>query len=192
VKQRKVFNFADQYTYAKEEIDTRFHKPLGPELDINIFFDSDHRHDRKTGRSISGIIVYVGNTPIIWKSRRQGAVQTSMYGAELCAMRMAVEEAITIRYMLRSFGIPVSLPTSTMGDNEGTITTASTPECALKKKHVALSYHFVREQTTIGTINPEKIDGKDNVADLLTKLLDRNTFMTHVSRVLSLSTNLVA
>ena len=43
----------------------------------------------------------MGNTPIIWKSRRQGAVQTSTYGAELCAMRMAVEEAITIRYMLR-------------------------------------------------------------------------------------------
>jgi len=172
-----------------EEMDKNFPKPLGEELDVNIFFDSDLGHDRKTGRSISGIIVYVGNTPIIWKPRQQGAVQTSTYGAELCAMRMAVEEAITIRYMLRSFGIHVSSPTSTMGDNEGTIITATTPECALKKKHVALSYHFVREQTAVGIINPQKIDGKDNVADLLTKALDRNTFMTHTSKILSVSTN---
>jgi len=69
IKQKEVFNFADQYSYAVEEVDKSFPKPLGEELDVNIFFDSDHAHDRKTGRSIPGIIVYVGNTPIIWKSR---------------------------------------------------------------------------------------------------------------------------
>jgi len=189
IKQKEVFNFADQYSYAVEEMDKNFPKPLGEELDVNIFFHSDHGHDRKTGQSISGIIVYVGNTPIIRKSRRQGAVQTSTYGAELCAMRMAVEEAIPIGYMLRSFGICVSSPTSTMGDNERTIIMATTPECANKKKHVALSYHFVREQIAVGTVNPQKIDGKDNVADLLTKALDRNTFMMHTSKILSVSTN---
>jgi hypothetical protein len=189
VNQKEVFNFADQYSYAVEEMDKSFPKPLGEELDVNIFFDSDHAHDRKTGRSISGIIVYLGNTPIIWKSRQQGAVQTSTYGAELCAMRMAVAEAISICFMLRSFGICVSSPTLTMGDNKGAIITAITPECALKKKHVALSYHFVREQTAVGTINPQKIEGRDNVADLLTKALDRNTFMTHTSKRLSVSTN---
>jgi hypothetical protein len=102
---------------------------------------------------------------------------------------MAVEEAISICYMMRSFGIRVSSPTLTMGDNEGTRIIAKTPECALKKKRVALSYHFVREQTAVGTINPQKIDGKDNVADLLTKVLDRNTFMTHTSKILSVSTH---
>jgi hypothetical protein len=137
VKQKEVFNFADQYSYAVEEMDKSFPKTLGEELDVNIFFDSDHAHDRKTGRSISGVIVYVGNTPIIWKSRRQGAVQTSTYGAELFAMRMAVEEVISIRYMLRSFGIRISSITLTVGDNEGVIITATTPECTLKKKNVA-------------------------------------------------------
>jgi hypothetical protein len=64
------FNFADQYSYAVEDMDKSYPKPLGEELDVNIFFDSDHAHDRKTRRSISGIMVYVGNTPIIWKSIR--------------------------------------------------------------------------------------------------------------------------
>ena len=43
-------------------------------------------------------------------------------------MRMGVEVAITLHYMLRSFRIPVTSPASTMGDYEDTITIASTPE----------------------------------------------------------------
>jgi hypothetical protein len=48
-----------------------------------------------------------GSTPIILKSKRQGAVQTSTYGAKFSAMQTATEETITIRYMLRSLGIHV-------------------------------------------------------------------------------------
>jgi len=40
-------------------------------------------------------------------SKRQGAVATSTYSAEFCAMRTAAEEAISIRYTLRSLGVPV-------------------------------------------------------------------------------------
>jgi len=131
-------NFDEQYAYAKEELDHRFPPPLGKELDISVFFDSDHAHDKVTGRSISGVIVMVGSTPIIWKSKRQGAVQTSTYGAEFTAMRLATEETITTRYMLRALGIRVSQPSTVTGDNAGVITNASTPDATLKKKHVAL------------------------------------------------------
>jgi hypothetical protein len=43
----------------------------------------------------------------MWKSRPQGAVTTSTYGAEFNAIKLATEDAITIRYMLQSLGIPV-------------------------------------------------------------------------------------
>jgi hypothetical protein len=156
---------------------------------VNIYFDSDHAHDKITGRSISGVIVYVGSTPIIWRSKRQGSVQTSTYGAELNSMRLAVEEAITIIYMLRSLGIKVLEPSNTIGDNEATIICATNPETALKKKNVALSFNFVREQAAIKSINPCKVGSKNNVADLLTKPLERGAFMQHMARLLSLGTN---
>jgi hypothetical protein len=72
-----LIDFMEQYNYATEEIDPKFPKPIGQELDVSIFFDSDHGHDKITGHSISSIIVMVGSTPIIWKSKWQGAVQTS-------------------------------------------------------------------------------------------------------------------
>jgi len=177
-------DFADQYSYASEEIDAMFPRAIGAELAVTIFFDSDHAHDKITGRSISGIIVMVGRTPVIWKSKRQGAIQTSTYGAEFSAMRLATEEAHTMRYMLRSLGIRVEKPTRLYGDNLGVIQNATMPEGTLKKKHVALSYHFVREAVAVNVVSAFKVPGKDNFADVMTKPLERDGFMHHTCGIL--------
>ena len=39
----------DKYHYFKEELDPRFLKPLIQEMEISVFSDSDHGHDKKTG-----------------------------------------------------------------------------------------------------------------------------------------------
>ena len=74
-----------------------------------------------TRRSITGILGYVGHTPVLWISRRQGAIATSTYSAEFMALRTATEEAISLRYMLRYLGVPIpndsSSPTGIFGDN---------------------------------------------------------------------------
>jgi hypothetical protein len=183
-----MLDFTKQYVYAGEELDKKFPRPLGEELDTSIFFDSDHTHDKISGRSISSVIVMVGSTPIIWRSKRQGAVQTSTYGAEFSAMKLATEETIAIRYMLQALGIKISTPSAIAGNNAGVIANVSMPDATLKKKHVALSYHTVRENVAAGVIHPYKVSSKVNVADLLTKPLDRNTFMNHTKKVLKLNT----
>ena len=98
-------DFEDQYEYASEEIDLAFPEPKGKLIATSIFFDSDHVHDTETRRSISGVFIVVGSTPISWMSKHQGAVTTSTYLAEFCAIRLATEEAITIQYMPHSLGI---------------------------------------------------------------------------------------
>jgi hypothetical protein len=136
-----VADFEDQYKDVCEEMDPAFPEPKGESLATSIFFDSDHAHDTKTRRSITGVLVVVGSTPVSWLSKQQGAVETSTYSAEFCAMRTATEEAIAIRYMLWSLGIPVDKPTKLFGDNLGVIQNASMPEANLHKKHVAISFH---------------------------------------------------
>jgi hypothetical protein len=143
-----------------------------------------HMHQRRLKNSSQSHWVTNNLEP-----KRQGAVQTSTYGAELCSMRAAIEGAISVRFMLRSFVIKVSKPCTTLGDNEATIVNTSAASSPLRKKHVALSYHFIRENSAVGTICPAKISGKDNFADLLTKPLERNTFMKHTGSVLSLEAN---
>jgi len=114
-------SFKEQYPDAFEELDERFPIPFGPPIQSSIFFDSDHAHDLKTKRSCTGIIVYVGSTPVTWSSKRQTSIQTSSYGAECMAGKTACEEAISIRYMLRCHGVRIKGPTILYGDNMGMV-----------------------------------------------------------------------
>ena len=87
------------------------------ELEFSIFVDSNHGHDKITGKSVNGIIMFVGRTLIHWESKRQSSVQTSTFGAEFISMKKAVEEAVTTRYYLRSMGVEVSRSSIIYADN---------------------------------------------------------------------------
>ena len=70
-----------------------FPEPLADEFEITVHVDADHAHDKTTSRSIAGIIVFVGSTPVFSSSKRQSSVQTSACGAEFVALKSAVEAA---------------------------------------------------------------------------------------------------
>lgn len=73
-------DFGNQYSYFREDMDPRFPAPIMPELDINIFVDADHGHDKSTGRSITGYLGLIGSTPSVWGAKRQSSVQASTFG----------------------------------------------------------------------------------------------------------------
>ena len=171
--QKKMEKF---YPEASEEIDRRLPTPLYPELQTTVFVDSDHAHDKVTRRSVTGIIIFVGRTPVQAISKRQSSIETSTYGAEFNAMRTASEEVIAIRYMLRCLGVTVDKPTPVIGDNAAVIINASYPESLLKKKHVAISYHKTRECVAAGIVQPLKTKTTFNFADALTKALPTRLF----------------
>ena len=88
------------YSDAAKELDTNLPTPLVGGISIAIFVDSDHRHDKLTRRSITGLIAFLCQTPAFYLSKRQGDIETSTYGAKFCSMKTGVEETIAIRYMM--------------------------------------------------------------------------------------------
>ena len=175
-------DFLKDYPDAKEEIDPGFPVPFGPVMETTFMVDSDHAHDLKTRRSLTGILGFVGSTLVLWKSKRQGAIASSTYAAEFAALRSATEEAISLRYMLRCLGCNVPAgkhATRLFGDNLGVILNASNPEADLTKKHVAISYNVVREAVAAGIVAPYWLKGQWNPADILTKQIPRPGFRSH-------------
>ena len=55
------------------------------EISITVFVDSNHGHNKVTRQSITGLIALLGRTPVSYISKRQGAIETSTYGAEFYA-----------------------------------------------------------------------------------------------------------
>ena len=133
------------------------------------------------------MLLFVGSTPVSWSSCRQKCIATSTYCAEFIAMRSAVEEAISLRYMLRCLGVPVpkNKPTQIYGDNWSVIQSANIPDSEMKKKHIAISYHYVREAITAGIVNPIWINSHENFSDIMTKAVGGNTFDSHVHELMA-------
>jgi len=55
------------------------------------------------------------------------------------------------------------------GDNESVVKNSTVPHSQLKKRHLALSYHRVREAIASGIIVFHHIRGENNPADILSK-----------------------
>jgi len=179
-----VSDWSQQYPDAAEEIDPALPTPKGVALSTAVYFDSDHAHDKVTRRSVTGVISYVGSTPVDWFSKRQVSIETSSYSAEFCAGRTAAEEAISLRYMLRCLGVPLKGRTFLCGDNESMLVSCTTPESKLNKKHVAIAYHKLRECAAAGIINPVKVHTSVNRADILTKALPRGEHVQKSQQIL--------
>ena len=141
-------------------------------------------HDQVTRRSVTGILLFVNNTPIKWYSKRQNTLETSTYGAELVALRIAIELIIEYRYKLRMMGIPIEGASQVLCDNKSVVLSTSLPSSTLKKKHNALAYHRVREAVAAGIVKVSHIPGTENVADILTKPTDGPTFRKHLKSML--------
>jgi hypothetical protein len=162
-------DFQTIYPYAAEDIDPKLPVALGAELAVTVIVDADHAHDLATRRSISGLIVFVGRTPVVAISKRQSSVQSSTYGAEFLAARAATEEILSIRYFLRSFGVKVTQASRIFGDNMSVLLNITEPDSQLKKKHLCIAYHILRENIASHVLEAFYIPSAQNYSDFLTK-----------------------
>jgi Reverse transcriptase (RNA-dependent DNA polymerase) len=159
------------YPGAAEAIPSNMPEPRGKSVLTTCFVDADHAGCRLTLRSHSGVLIFVNRAPIIWYSKRQATVESSTFGSELVAMRIAIDLIEGLRYKLRMMGVPIDGSTKVYCDNDTVVKTTARPESTLKKKHNAINYHRAREAQAAGHIQVAWIDGAENLADALTKVI---------------------
>ena len=169
-------NWTDFYPEAEEDVPTDMPKAFGGPARITCYVDADYAHCKLTRRSVTGIVLFVNNTPIRWMSKRQKTVETSTYGSELVAARMAVDMIIEMRYILCMLGVNVKAQSLLLGDNMSVVLNTTLPSSQLKKKHNAVAYHRVREAIAAGIVKFAHVDSKENVSDIMTKSVDKATF----------------
>jgi hypothetical protein len=164
-------DWGEYYPDAAEAIPPNAPEPRGKEVQTCCYVDADHAGCHVTRRSYTGILLYAQSAPLIWYSKKQNTVETSTFGSEFIAAKIAVELIEGLRYKLRMMGVALDGPTGVFCDNESVVINSTQPESCLKKKHNAIAYHRVRESQAAGTIRIAKEDGKTNLADGFTKCL---------------------
>lgn len=68
--------------------------------------------------SQTGILLYYNSAPTTLFSKRQNTVESSTFGSEFVALRVASEMILSVRYKLRMFSIPIDGPANVFCDNE--------------------------------------------------------------------------
>ena len=112
--------------------------------------------------------------PIDWLSKKQSTCETSVFGAEFVALKVAMEAVRGIRYKLRMMGIELTGATYAYGDNMSVIHNTQRPESMLKKKSNSICYHAVRESVAMGELMTAHIRSEDNPADICTKVISNS------------------
>ena len=164
-------DWKDFYGDIKDELPPGMPEPLGKSAHSTCFVDANHAGNVVTRRSHSDVLIFVTNAPIIWFSKKQNTVESSTFGSEFVALRIARDLIVALRYKMRMFGVPLDGPTDGMCDNQGVVNNASLPQSTLGKKHNTVNYHVVHEAAAARVLRVGKEDTETNLADLLTKLL---------------------
>ncbi|KZZ88211.1 hypothetical protein BBO_09576 [Beauveria brongniartii RCEF 3172] len=97
--------------------------------------------------------------------------------AEYNAAAEAAKEAVWIRNFINDLRIPgVHIDTVPLYiDNNSALKLTRNPEFHNRSKHIDVKHHFVREKVEEGVINTQRVNTRDNLADILTKSLPKPT-----------------
>jgi hypothetical protein len=72
-------NWGEFYPSASEELPHNMPPPKGRNARITVFIDADHAHDQLTRRSVTGILLFINNTPVKWiKKRHLSLLRTNL------------------------------------------------------------------------------------------------------------------
>jgi hypothetical protein len=99
------------YGYVNEMIPPNAPVKRGKAIDIRLFVNSDHAREHLTRHSRIGFVIYLNMAPIVWFSKKQPNVDSSVFGSELVAMKNGKETTRGLHYALGMMGVAIDAPT---------------------------------------------------------------------------------
>jgi hypothetical protein len=139
-------------------------------IDPQGFADADWGSDKNDFKSTTGYVFIINNGPVSWSSHKQSSVALSTYEAEYMALSDASREAIARAQFFQDIDIKTDVPTL-HSDNQAALSTVMSEVPHHRAKHIAIRYHFVRDEYNKSNIAIDYIPTKDQPADVLTKAL---------------------
>ncbi|GKE24579.1 retrovirus-related pol polyprotein from transposon TNT 1-94 [Tanacetum coccineum] len=106
---------------------------------------------------------------------KQTALAISTIDAEYVSAEKACQQALWMKQALIDYDVQLD-EVPIMCDNKGAIDLSKNPAQHSRTKHIEIRHHFLRDNVQKGHILIEKVPSVDNIVDILTELLKRESF----------------
>lgn len=98
--------------------------------------------------------------------------------AEYVVLSEAVTEILFVKNICNeAFNLKISSPIKVYEDNSRAVAIAKFRNFTKNSKHIEIQFHYVNEHSQNGVIDIVKVSSGDNMADIFTKELDKQTFL---------------
>jgi hypothetical protein len=139
------------------------------------YTDANWISDMKDSKSTSGYVFTIGGAAVSWKSSKQTCIARSTMESEFIALDKATEEAEWLRHFLED--IPRwSNPVPAICihcDSQSAIGRAQSHMYNGKSRHIRRRHNTIRQLLSTGIVTIDYVKSTDNIADPLTKGLNR-------------------
>lgn len=145
-------------------------------LELVGYSDSSHNVDIDDGKSTTGHVFYLDQSPITWCSQKQEIIALSFCVAEFMAATEAAKQAIWLQDLLGEVVEKPSKKVSIRVDNKSAIALTKNPVFHGRNKHIHRRFHYIRECVENEQVEVENVPRNQQRADILTKFLGRVKF----------------
>lgn len=153
--------------YLKGSIGIGLFYSSQPDIALTSFKYADWAVCPVTRCSGSGYCMFIGDTLISWKSKKQATVSCSSAEAKYKAMSFGTKELIWIVMVIKDLMLPDPAPVSLFCDSIATLHIAKNHVFHERTKYLDLDYHKVCECVTSGFIKTLHVRSEHQLADAL-------------------------
>jgi len=139
-------------------------------VSIIAFADAAFANEIKQ-RSRYGHAVYISGCLVCWQTKATTAVCLSTAEAEFIAAAEAVKDLLWLRNFLGELGFPQLEPSYLHEDNQACVSMVNNHIVTGRNRHFCVKMAWLREQVASKVVTFVFVSGKNNVADIFTKVL---------------------
>ncbi|GJW06626.1 retrovirus-related pol polyprotein from transposon TNT 1-94 [Tanacetum coccineum] len=170
------------FRYLKGSINMDLWYPRDTSFNLIAFANADHAGCQDSRKSTSGSAQFLGEKLVSWSSKKQKCTAILTTKVEYISLSSCCAQILWMRSQLTNYGFDFNKIPLYSNSQSAVALSCDTMQHS-RTKHIALRYHFIKEQVENEVVELYFVKTDYQLADIFTKALARERFEILIKRL---------